>query len=182
MLFAWLKWFCYAIAVSRSLIRLRPKQIDCDFYTPYLWRHNSIWRQRACVLLLQQLFWLKIHEFLLYICFLFLRVSINLSRGSSMSSVESFSVCGCSTGRISFSQILVYELRKNNFRLVIFLCLIVIKLKNIHIFLKGNTVTSRLYTQIVSTEKMRKDMRGCKGMRSTKYTYYNKLFFDIASN
>ena len=37
------------------------------------------------------------------------------------------------------------------------------------------TVTSRLFTHIVSTEKMRKDIR------DTKYTYC-KSFFDIASN
>ena len=45
-----------------------------------------------------------------------------------------------------------------------------------------NTVTSHIFTHIVSTEKMHKDMRDCKDMRSTKYTYYNKTFFDIASN
>ena len=44
------------------------------------------------------------------------------------------------------------------------------------------TVTSRLFKQIVSTEKMRKDMRDCKDMKGTKYTYYNSFFFDIASN
>ena len=37
-----------------------------------------------------------------------------------------------------------------------------------------------MFTNIVSTEKMQKDMRDCKDMRGTKYTYYNKLFFDIA--
>ena len=32
------------------------------------------------------------------------------------------------------------------------------------------TVTYRLFTQIVSTEKMRKDMRKRKDMRGTNYT------------
>ena len=35
-----------------------------------------------------------------------------------------------------------------------------------------NTVTSRLFTHIVSIEKMRKDMKDRKDMRGTKYTYY----------
>ena len=39
------------------------------------------------------------------------------------------------------------------------------------------TVTSRLFTHIVSTEKIHKDVRYRKDMRVTKYTY-----FDIASN
>ena len=39
-----------------------------------------------------------------------------------------------------------------------------------------DTVTSRLFTHIVSTEKMRKDMRDRKDMRGTKYTYYNSCF------
>ena len=43
------------------------------------------------------------------------------------------------------------------------------------------TVTSRLFTHIVSTEKMRKDKRDRKDTRGTKYTYYNGCFFDIAS-
>ena len=43
-------------------------------------------------------------------------------------------------------------------------CLITFKVKSIY------TVTSRLFTHIVSTEKMRKDTRG------TKYTYYNGCF------
>ena len=38
------------------------------------------------------------------------------------------------------------------------------------------TVTSRLFTHIASTEKMRKDMRDRKDMRCTKYTYYNGYF------
>ena len=39
-----------------------------------------------------------------------------------------------------------------------------------------NTVTSRLFTHIVSTEKMRKDMRYRKDTRGTKYTYYKGCF------
>ena len=39
------------------------------------------------------------------------------------------------------------------------------------------TVTSRLFTHIVSTEKLRKDMRDLKDLRSTKY-----VFFVIAFN
>ena len=35
-----------------------------------------------------------------------------------------------------------------------------------------NTVTSRLFTHIVSIEKMRKDIKDRKNMRGTKYTYY----------
>ena len=34
-----------------------------------------------------------------------------------------------------------------------------------------NTVTSRLFTHIVSIEKMRKDMKDRKDMRGTKCTY-----------
>ena len=41
-----------------------------------------------------------------------------------------------------------------------------------------STVTSRLFTHIVSTEKkMRKDMRYRKDIRGTKHTYYNGCFF-----
>ena len=40
----------------------------------------------------------------------------------------------------------------------------------------GNTVTSRLFTHIVSIEKMRKDTRDRKDMKGTKYTYYNNCF------
>ena len=40
----------------------------------------------------------------------------------------------------------------------------------------ANTVTSRLFTHIVSTEKMRKDTRDRKDTRGTKYTYYNDCF------
>ena len=36
-----------------------------------------------------------------------------------------------------------------------------------------HTVTSRLFTHIVSTEKLRKDTRDRKDTRGTKYTYYN---------
>ena len=46
------------------------------------------------------------------------------------------------------------------------------------------TVTSRLFTHIVSTEKVRKDMRDRKDMRGMKYTnllHFNSCFFDIAS-
>ena len=39
-----------------------------------------------------------------------------------------------------------------------------------------STVTSRLYTHIVSTEKVRKDTRDRKDTRCTKYTYYNGCF------
>ena len=35
-----------------------------------------------------------------------------------------------------------------------------------------STVTSRLFTHIVSTEKVRKDMRDRKDIRGTNYTYY----------
>ena len=38
--------------------------------------------------------------------------------------------------------------------------------------IKLNTVTSRLFTHIVSTEKVRKEMRDRKDSRGTKYTYY----------
>ena len=38
--------------------------------------------------------------------------------------------------------------------------------------LEGTTVTSRLFTHTVSTEKMRKDMRERKDMRGTNYTNY----------
>ena len=41
---------------------------------------------------------------------------------------------------------------------------------------KLSTVTSRLFTRIVSTEKMRKDMRDRKDMRGTKYIRYNICF------
>ena len=37
----------------------------------------------------------------------------------------------------------------------------------------ARTVTSRLFTHTVSTDKMRKDMIDRKDMRGTKYTYYN---------
>ena len=43
-------------------------------------------------------------------------------------------------------------------------------------FRSNNTFTSRLFTHIVSTEKMRKDMIDRKDMRGTKYTYYNSCF------
>ena len=43
-------------------------------------------------------------------------------------------------------------------------------------FSKQHTVTSRYFTHIVSTEKMRKDMRDRKDMRGTKYTYYIGCF------
>ena len=39
--------------------------------------------------------------------------------------------------------------------------------------MKNDTVTSRLFMHIVSTEKLRKDMRGIK------HTYYNGSFFFI---
>ena len=42
------------------------------------------------------------------------------------------------------------------------------------------TVTSRLFTHIVSTEKMRKDTRDRKDTRGTKFTIM--AFFDIASS
>ena len=35
-----------------------------------------------------------------------------------------------------------------------------------------STVTSRLFTHIVSTEKVRKDMRNRKNKKGAKYTYY----------
>ena len=38
------------------------------------------------------------------------------------------------------------------------------------------TVTSRLFTHIVSTEKMRKYMRDRKDTRGTKYNNYNGCF------
>ena len=40
----------------------------------------------------------------------------------------------------------------------------------------ASTVTSRLFTHIVSTEKMRNDLRDRKDPRVTKYTYYNSCF------
>ena len=43
--------------------------------------------------------------------------------------------------------------------------------------LKLYTVTSRLFTQIVSPENMRKDMRDCKDTRDIKHTYYNVFTF-----
>ena len=42
--------------------------------------------------------------------------------------------------------------------------------------LKGYTFISRLFTHIVSTEKLRKDMRDRKDMRGTNYTYYISCF------
>ena len=39
-----------------------------------------------------------------------------------------------------------------------------------------DTVTSRLFTHIVSKEKVRKDTRDRKETRGTKYTYYNGCF------
>ena len=39
-----------------------------------------------------------------------------------------------------------------------------------------STVTSRLYTHIVSTEKVRKDTRDRKDTRGSKYTYYCGCF------
>ena len=51
-----------------------------------------------------------------------------------------------------------------------------LKVKNL------GTVTYRLFTRIVSTEKMRKDARGYKDVRDrkdargTNYTYYNGYF------
>ena len=38
------------------------------------------------------------------------------------------------------------------------------------------TVTSRLFTHIVSTEKSRKDMRNHKETRGIKHTYYDGSF------
>ena len=38
------------------------------------------------------------------------------------------------------------------------------------------TVTSRLFTHIVSTEKVRKGARDRKDARGTKYTYYNGCY------
>ena len=46
---------------------------------------------------------------------------------------------------------------------------------------KHSTVTSRLFTHIVSTEKMGKDMRDRKDMRGTKYTNYNSCFLILLS-
>ena len=43
-------------------------------------------------------------------------------------------------------------------------------------FEQKNTVTSRLFTHIVSTKKMRKDMRDRKDMRGTNYTYCISCF------
>ena len=40
----------------------------------------------------------------------------------------------------------------------------------------SNTVTSRLFTHIVSTEKRRKDLRDRKDSRGTSYTYYISCF------
>ena len=53
--------------------------------------------------------------------------------------------------------------------------------KKIDKILEG-TVTSLLFTHIVSTEKMRKDMTDRKDMRGIKHTYYNGSFFYIASS
>ena len=46
---------------------------------------------------------------------------------------------------------------------------------------KHSTVTSCLFTHIVSTEKMGKDMRDRKDMRGTKYTNYNSCFLILLS-
>ena len=43
--------------------------------------------------------------------------------------------------------------------------------------LKQCTVTSRLFTHTVSTEKSRKEMRDRKDTRGIKHTYYNGSFF-----
>ena len=40
-----------------------------------------------------------------------------------------------------------------------------------------STVTSRLFTHIVSTEKLRKEIRDRKDPRGIKHTYYNGSFF-----
>ena len=48
--------------------------------------------------------------------------------------------------------------------------------KILKILINVNTVTSRLFTHIVSTEKIRKDIRDCKDMRGTKYTYFKSCF------
>ena len=45
-----------------------------------------------------------------------------------------------------------------------------------NIIVDNTTVTSRLFTHIVSTEKMRKYMRDLKDMSGTKYTYCNSYF------
>ena len=50
------------------------------------------------------------------------------------------------------------------------------------LIIKIDTVTSRLFTHIVSTENVRKDMRDRKETRGTKYTHYNGCFFNIASS
>ena len=42
---------------------------------------------------------------------------------------------------------------------------------------KTCTVTSRLFTHAVSTEKSRKEMRYCKDPRGLKHPYYNGGFF-----
>ena len=39
------------------------------------------------------------------------------------------------------------------------------------------TVTSRLFTHFVSTEKSRKEMKDRKDSRGIKHTYYNGSFF-----
>ena len=44
-----------------------------------------------------------------------------------------------------------------------------------------DTVTSRLFTHIVSSEKSRKEMWDRKDPRGIKHTYYN-IFFYIASS
>ena len=45
-----------------------------------------------------------------------------------------------------------------------------------------STVTSRLFTHIMSTEKLGKEIRDRKDRRGIKHTYYNGSFFYIASS
>lgn len=79
----------------------------------------------------------------LHFCFIFvkfliyLRIVTKMSCGNLTSSVEVFSVCG--TGH-SLSQIVVYEVRKNVYKLMRFLTSTLTKLKQLHIYLEGNTL------------------------------------------
>ena len=53
---------------------------------------------------------------------------------------------------------------------------VILTKKNVFFYVVFNTVTSRLFTHIVSTEKSRKEMRDRKDPRGEKHTNYNAVF------
>ena len=76
--------------------------------------------------------------------------------------------------------IVVYQNKKQY--VIIFYSFAFIITSAIILFHVKSTVTSRFFTHIVSTEKVRNDMRDRKDSRGIKYTYYIGFFFDIASS